>query len=76
MHPMMNFMPGIIRQRWADTLANPSIPRWRSLAEWCEDFADLCGAHAETRHMVAEARRLADEAYGHMVALQPEREAA
>jgi hypothetical protein len=77
MQPMINFfMPGIIQQRWNEALAAPTLQQWRSLAVWCEDFADLCDQHAGTKHMVAEARRRADEAYRHMVALQPELAAA
>lgn len=72
----MDNLPGIIQQRWAAACAEPSIPRWRSLAVWVENFADICEGQPETQHMVAELRELADEAWRNMVALQPEREAA
>lgn len=72
----MDNLPGIIKQRWSAVCEAPSLPRWRSLAVWVENFADICEAHAETRHMVSELRDLADEAWRNMVALQPEREAA
>ncbi len=68
-------LPAIIHQRWAAACAEPSIPQWRSLAVWVENFADTCAEHPETRGMVAELRELADEAWRNMVALQPEREA-
>jgi hypothetical protein len=57
-------LPGIIQQRWAAACAEPSIPRWRSLAIWCEDFAEQLEA----------ARYMAGEAYSNMIALQPVRE--
>ncbi len=69
-------LPGIIQQRWAAACESPNIPRWRSLAQWCENFADLCAAHPETAHLAGPAREMADEAYRNMVALQPVREAA
>lgn len=59
----MQNLPGIIQQRWAAALERPSIPQWRSLAVWVENFADLCAEHDETRHMVAALRELADEAW-------------
>ena len=69
-------IPGIIEQRWAAAAADPSIPQWRSLGQWYENFAEQCEAHPETRHHAARLRELADEAYRNMKALQPVEEAA
>ena len=69
-------LPGIIQQRWAAALENPTIPQWRSLAVWVENFADVCDGAAETRHLVPQLRELADEAWRNMVALQPAEVAA
>lgn len=67
----MTHLPGIIQQRWAAAAENPTIPQWRSVAVWVENFADQCAEHAETRHLVAAMRKLADEAWRNMVKLQP-----
>lgn len=67
----MTQLPGIIQQRWNAAVENPTIPQWRSLAVWLENFADQCAEHAETRHLVAPLRAKADEAWLNMVKLQP-----
>ncbi len=74
----MTNIPAIIVQRWAEACATPTIQRWRSLAQWTENFADLCDAHADTRPLVPQLREMTDEAWRNMVALHPvrEREAA
>lgn len=72
----MTTSPGIIQQRWAAASASPSIPQWRSLAVWVENFADLCAAESETRHLVPELRELADEAWRNCRALMPMEAAA
>lgn len=69
-------LPGIIRQRWNAAAENPTIPQWRSLAVWIENFADLCADEAETRHLVPELRALADQAWNNCRALLPVAEAA
>lgn len=69
-----SILPGLIQQRWAAAAESPSIPQWRSLATWVENFADLCQEHAETRHLVGGLRALADQAWRNMRDLQPVRE--
>lgn len=61
----------IIRQRWAAACSSPSIPQWRSIAQWVENHADLCHGHPNTDYLVPELRRMADEAWDRMRALQP-----
>lgn len=67
----MDNLPGIIQQRWAAAAENPTIPQWRSLGVWLENFADQCDAVPELRHLVPDLRGMADDAWRNMVALQP-----
>lgn len=66
-----SILPGIIQQRWAAAVQAPSsIPQWRSIACWLEDFAGQCQGHPNTDPLVPELRRMAEEAWGKMHDLQ------
>lgn len=69
-----SILPGIIQQRWSAAEQSPSIPQWRSIGVWLNDLADQCQGHPNTDLMVPELRRLADEAFNNMRALQRVRE--
>ncbi len=68
--------PHIVRIRWKEALAQPSIPRWRSLEQMCADMYITVSLHTPESPIVGSLSTLADVAHQHMLDMQPERETA
>ena len=69
-------LTSIIEQRWNEAIANPTIPRWRTLAQMAAQVADSLAEHDPNNIMVVTHRAIYQEAYSRMLAMEPKEIAA
>lgn len=69
-------IPQIVTLRWQEACANPSIPRWRSLAQMCSSMVVNGSLYAPGSPIVDDLRTLANVAHIHQLSMQPALEAA
>ena len=69
-------LTSIIEQRWNEAIANPAIPRWRTLAQMASQVADSLAEHDPNNIMVVTHRAIYQEAYARMLAMEPKEIAA
>lgn len=69
-------IPSIVSIRWMEACANPSIPRWLSLAQMCSSMVVNGSLYAPGSQVVDDLRTLARVAHIHSLGMQPEMEAA
>ena len=65
-------IPTIVARRWEEACINPSIPRWRSLAQLCSVMVVNGSLYAPGSAVVDDLRTLAHVAYIHQISMQPE----
>lgn len=73
---MSILIPSIVAARWQEACANPSIPRWRSLAQMCSSMVVNGSLYAPDSPIVDDLRTLANVAHIHQLSMQPAREDA
>lgn len=66
----------IISDRWKEAVANPSIPRWKTLAAMAAQIADAVEMNDPDSIMVVSLKAVYQEAYKRMLAMQPVEEMA
>lgn len=69
-------IPSIVSARWQEALAQPTIGRWRSLAQMCSSMVVNASVYTPGSPIVDDLRTLAHVAHTHMLSLQPEIEEA
>ena len=67
----MSYLTTIIEDRWNEAVANPSIPRWKSLAGLAAQVADAVADSDPNSIMVVAHRAVYEESYKRMLAMQP-----
>lgn len=70
------YLTSIIEERWKEACANPSIPRWKTLAGMAAQIADAIEDNDPNSIMVVAHRAVYQEAYARMLAMHPKEEAA
>ena len=66
----------IIEDRWAEAVANPTIPRWKTLAMMAAQIADALEFHDPDSISAVAHRAVYRAAYDRMLALEPKEIAA
>lgn len=64
-------IPTIVATRWREAIANPSIPRWRSLTQMISSMVINASLHTPGAPLVDDLRTLAHVAHAHQLELQP-----
>ena len=72
----MIYLTTIIEDRWNEAVANPSIPRWKTLAGLAAQVADSIEYSDPNNIMVVTHRAIYQEAYSRMLAMEPKEIAA
>lgn len=70
---MNSHLTTIIEDRWIEAIAAPTIPRWKSLADFAAQIADALAENDAENIMVITHRAVHAEARKRMLAMQPER---
>lgn len=70
-----SYLTSIVEDRWKDAVANPSIPRWRTLAGLAAQIADAIEDSDPNSIMVVAHRAVYEESYKRMLAMQPKEKA-
>lgn len=69
-------LTSIVEDRWREAVAEPSIPRWQSLADWASDMASAINASDPDNIMVATHRGVAAECEKRIRKMMPKAVAA
>ncbi len=69
-------IPSIVAVRWQEALADPTMPRWRSLAQMLSSMVVNSSIYTPGSPVVDDLRTLAHVAHIHQLSLQPRREEA
>lgn len=67
-------LPAIITERYREAVAEPTIPRWRSLAYLCGIMADNIQDQEPESVMADDIRTLSNVAWQHCMDMQPVRD--
>lgn len=71
-----SYLTSIVEDRWNEAVANPSIPRWKTLAAMAAQIADAVADSDPNSIMVVAHRAVYEESYKRMLAMQPKEKAA
>lgn len=66
-----SYLTSIVEDRWKEAVANPSIPRWKTLAGLAAQIADAIEDSDPNSIMVVAHRAVYEESYKRMLAMQP-----
>lgn len=64
-------IPTIVSLRWSEACAEPSIPRWRSLAQLLSSMVVNGSIYSPNSPMVDDLRTLAKVAHQHVLDMHP-----
>lgn len=70
------YLTSIIEERWLEAVANPTIPRWRTLAMMAAQIADAVADNDPDSLMVITHRAVYESAYTRMLSLMPKQDAS
>jgi hypothetical protein len=70
---MTIIIPSIVSLRWSEACANPSIARWKSLAQMCSSMVVNGSLYAPGSAVVDDLRTLAHVAHINALEMQPVR---
>lgn len=64
-----SYLTSIVEERWNEAVANPSVARWKTLAELAAQIADSFAQHDPDNIMAAAHHGIYVKAYERMLAM-------